>query len=42
MNAGNGEQTVNKKKLKRHIDEEVFLKGETNMRDTNARAQKRT
>ena len=31
----------NKKKQKRNLDE-VFLKGETYMHETNARAQKRT
>ena len=37
LDAGNAEQ----KKQKRNLDE-VFLKGETNMHETNARAQKRT
>ena len=32
----------NKKKQKRNLDEVFFLKGETNMHETNARAQKRT
>ena len=31
----------NKQKQKRNLDE-VFLKGETNMHETNARSQKRT
>ena len=37
----NAEQKIKEKKLKRSLDE-VFLKRETNMHETNARAQKRT
>ena len=35
LDAGNAEQ-------KRNLDEGFFSKGETNMHETNARAQKRT
>ena len=35
-NAENAEQT------ERNLDEIVFLKGETNMHETNAKTQKRT
>ena len=41
MDARNAEQEIKEKKLKRSLDE-VFLKRETNMHETNARAQKRT
>ena len=37
-----GMQNRKEKKLKRNLDEVFFLKGETNMHETNARAQKRT
>ena len=35
------QEMQNRKKQKRNLDE-VFLKGETNMHETNARSQKRT